>query len=133
MPIDQSHSTGNTWEERYRYSRAVRTGNLILTTGTVSMNEDGSPYTPTGPGGGRVQATRCLEIIERAIEALGGKRSDIVRTRFYVTEIERADEFGTAHRSFFEGTPHAPCLTMVEVARLIDPGFLVEIEAEAQV
>ncbi|MFG0327166.1 MAG: Rid family hydrolase [Phycisphaerales bacterium JB037] len=133
MPIDRTHSTGNAWEERYRYSRAVRAGDLILTTGTVSMNADGTPYTPTGPGGGRVQATRCLEIIERAVEALGGTRSDIVRTRFYVTEMDRADEYGTAHREFFMGVPHAPCLTMVEVARLIDPGFLVEIEAEAKV
>jgi len=131
MPIDRTHSTGNIWEERYGYSRAVRAGDRIITTGTVSMHENGTAYTPTGPGGGRVQATRCLEIIERAVEALGGKRSDIVRTRFFVTEIERADEFGTAHRAFFEPVGHAPCLTMVGVASLIAPGFLVEIEAEA--
>ncbi len=126
MPVDQRYSTGNQWELRYGYSRAVRSGGLIYTTGTVSMNEDASPYTPDD---GFEQARRCLEIIDRAIEELGGNRHDIVRTRFYVTDISRADEFGRAHKAFFGD--HGPALTMVQVARLIDPAFLLEIEVEA--
>ncbi len=132
MGIDARVSTGNEWEGRYGYSRAVRSGNLIFTTGTVSMNADASAFVPDD---GFAQAGRCLEIIERAVVELGGVKSDIVRTRFYVTDISRADEFGRAHKVFFgdDGLDHAPALTMVEVKGLIDPGFLVEIEAEAVV
>lgn len=132
MSIDQSVSTGNQWETKFGYSRAVRAGNLIFTTGTVSMNPDGTAHAPDDAG---AQAMRCLEIIGAAVEQLGGHVSGIVRTRFYVTDISRSEEFGLAHRGFFdrgEGT-HRPCLTMVEVARLISPEFLIEIEAEAVV
>ena len=132
MGIDARVSTGNEWEGRYGYSRAVRSGDLIFTTGTVSMNADASAFVPDD---GFAQAGRCLEIIERAVVELGGVKSDIVRTRFYVTDISRADEFGRAHKAFFGdgGLDHAPALTMVEVKGLIDPAFLVEIEAEAVV
>lgn len=126
MAIDQRVSTGNEWEKRYGYSRAVRSGGLIYTTGTVSMNEDGSAYVPDD---GFAQAARCLEILERAVVELGGSKSDLVRTRFYVTDIARADEFGRAHKDFFGEL--GPCLTMVEVNGLIAPEFLIEIEAEA--
>lgn len=119
-------STGNEWERRYGYARAVRAGDLAVTTGTVSMNPDATPYTPDD---GYAQALRCYEIVGQALEELGAARSDIVRTRMYVTDISRADEFGRAHKAFFADL--APCLTMVEVSRLIAPGFLVEIEAEA--
>ncbi len=132
MAIDANISTGNEWERRYGYSRAVRSGGMIFTTGTVSMNDDASAYVPDD---GYAQAMRCLEIIERAVVELGGTKGDIVRSRFYVTDIGRADEFGRAHKAFFgEGdSDHAPCLTMVEVARLIDDAFLIEIECEAVV
>ncbi len=92
------------------------------------MNDDASAYVPDD---GYAQAMRCLEIIERAVVELGGTKSDIVRSRFYVTDIARADEFGRAHKAFFG--EHAPCLTMVEVARLIDDAFMIEIECEAVV
>ncbi len=126
MPIDAAHSTGNEWERRYGYSRAVRAGDLIVTTGTVALDEAGAPF---APGDAEAQAARALEIIEGAVRQLGATRTDILRTRFYVTDISRADEFGRAHSAFFG--EHRPALTMVEVARLIDPAFLVEIEAEA--
>jgi len=121
-------STGNEWERRYGYSRAVRAGNLVVTTGTVSMNADASAYVPDD---GYAQALRCYEIIGRALGKLGATRADIVRTRMYVTDIARADEFGRAHKAFFADL--SPCLTMVEVSALIAPGYLVEIEAEAVV
>ena len=126
MLIDERFSTGNRWERTYGYSRSVRSGCTILTTGTVSMNEDGTPFVPDDA---HAQTLRCLEIVERGVLALGGTREDVLRTRFYVTCIDRADDFGRAHREFFGD--HAPCLTMVEVARLMEPGFLVEIEADA--
>lgn len=128
MGIESKVSTGNEWEQRYGYSRGVRCGGMIFLTGTVSMNDDGTPYVPDD---GYAQAMRCFEIIERAVVELGGQKSDLVRSRVYVTDISRSDEFGRAHKDFFG--EHSPCLTMVEVRALIDPAFLVEIECEAVV
>lgn len=121
-------STGNQWETRYGYSRGIRAGSQIFVTGTVSLDADGAPFVPED---GYAQTIRCLEIIERAVQDLGGRRADIVRSRFFVTDIGRADEFGRAHGAFFGDL--APCLTMVEVAKLISPDFLIEIESEAVV
>jgi len=124
----QSFSTNNLWEQRYGYARAVRAGDLVCCTGTVAINADGSVY---APGDANAQATRCYEIIENAFSQLGASKEHIVRTRMFVTDIERADDFGRAHKMFFGN--HTPCLTMVGVARLIDDAFLIEIEADAVV
>jgi len=126
MAIDARVSTGNEWEERYGYSRAVRCGHLVFLTGTISMNPDGTAFVPDD---GYAQATRCFEIIERAVIEMGGSKESLVRSRVFVTDISRSDEFGRAHRDFFDG--HAPCLTMIEVRALISPDFLIEIECEA--
>lgn len=118
----------NEWAVKYGYSRAVRAGKLVFTTGTVPMNPDGTPYTPDD---GYEQALRSYQIIEQSLQELGANKDDVVRTRMYVTDIDRADDFGRAHKAFF--VDRAPCLTMVEVARLVGTGFLIEIEAEAVV
>jgi enamine deaminase RidA (YjgF/YER057c/UK114 family) len=117
-------STGSAWEPVVGYSRAVRAGDAIFVTGTVGLEPDGR-FAPTA----REQTRRALEIIVAAIEALGGKPSDVVRTRIYVTNIDDWKEVGEIHREFFESV--RPATTMVEVARLIDPQALVEIEADA--
>jgi len=122
----QTFSTNNQWEKRYGYARAVRAGNLVCCTGTIAINPDGTPH---APGDAHAQATRCFEIIEHAFNQLGASKEQIVRTRMFVTDITRADDFGRAHKLFFED--HTPCLTMVEVARLIDDAYLIEIEADA--
>ena len=117
-------STGSSWEPVIGYSRAVRTGDVIAVTGTVGVEADGS-FAPTLKG----QAKRSLEIILAAVEALGGKASDVVRTRMFVTDISRWKEAGEAHGEVFGQI--RPATTMVEVARLIDDAALVEIEADA--
>ena len=117
-------STGSTWEPVIGYSRAVRSGAHIAVTGTVGIEADGS-FAPTV----KAQARRALTIILAAVEALGGKASDIVRTRIYVTDIRQWEEVGHAHGEVF-GTIR-PATTMVQVARLIDDAALVEIEADA--
>jgi enamine deaminase RidA (YjgF/YER057c/UK114 family) len=117
-------STGSQWEPVVGYSRAVRTGDFIFVTGTLGLEPDGR-YAPTP----KAQARRALEIIIAAIEALGGKVSDVVRTRIYVTDIEHWREVGEAHSEFFESI--RPATTMVQVARLIDTEAMVEIEADA--
>jgi enamine deaminase RidA (YjgF/YER057c/UK114 family) len=117
-------STGSPWEPLVGYSRAVRAGDLVFVTGTVGIEPDGR-FGPTL----KAQARRALEIIVAAIEALGGKPADVVRTRIYVTDIEQWREVGEVHSEFFESI--RPATTMVQVARLIDPEALVEIEADA--
>jgi len=117
-------STGSAWEPVIGYSRAVRAGNQIAVTGTVGVEADGT-FAPTVKG----QARRALTIILAAVEALGGKASDIVRTRIYVADISHWEQVGQAHGEVF-GTIR-PATTMVEVARLIDDAALIEIEADA--
>ncbi len=93
-------------------------------TGTVGLEPDGR-FGPTA----REQTRRALEIVVAAIEALGGKPTDVVRTRIYVTDIDQWKEIGEVHSEFFESI--RPATTMVQVARLIDPQAVVEIEADA--
>ena len=117
-------STGSKWEPIIGYSRAVRTGNTITVTGTVGVNADG-----TYPEGVAAQARRALVIIRAAVEALGGRVEDVVRTRMFVTDIAQWEELGKAHGEVFGEI--RPATTMVEVTKLIDAAALVEIEADA--
>ena len=119
-------STGSTWEPVVGYSRGVRVGDRIAVSGTVGVEADGR-YLPDM----KAQARRALEIVLATVEALGGRASDVVRTRIYVTDIARWQEVGEAHGEVFG--PIRPATAMVEVARLIDDEALVEIEAEAVV
>jgi enamine deaminase RidA (YjgF/YER057c/UK114 family) len=119
-------STGSSWEPVIGYSRAVRTGDIIAVTGTVGVEADGS-FAPTLKG----QTRRALDIILAAVEALGGKASDVVRTRLFVTDIGKWQEVGEVHGEVFGQI--RPATTMVEVARLIDDAALIEIEADAVV
>lgn len=119
-------STGSSWEPVIGYSRAVRAGDAIFVTGTVGLEADGS-YAPSV----KAQAQRALVIIAAAIEALGGKLSDVVRTRIYITDISKWREVGEAHGEVFAQI--RPATTMVEVAKLIDDAALIEIEADAVV
>ncbi|MDR3639013.1 MAG: RidA family protein [Isosphaeraceae bacterium] len=119
-------STGSAWEPVIGYSRAVRSGTHIAVTGTVGVEANGS-FAPTV----KDQTRRALTIVLAAVEALGGKASDVVRTRIYVTDISRWEDVGHAHGEVF-GTIR-PATTMVQVARLIDDAAFVEVEADAVV
>lgn len=119
-------STGSEWERRFGYSRAVRAGDLLFITGTTALNPDGTTFAPGDPG---AQTRRCYEIIESALRELGSDRSAIVRSRVYLTDIRQIDAMGDAHRAFFD--PHRPCLTAVEVRRLVRDDMVVEIECDA--
>ncbi len=117
-------STGSAWETAIGYSRAIRAGDFIAVTGTVGIEADGR-YAPTMKG----QTRRALEIIVAAIESLGGKTADVIRTRLFVTDIQKWKEAGEVHGEFFDQV--RPALTMVQVSRLIDDAALIEIEADA--
>jgi enamine deaminase RidA (YjgF/YER057c/UK114 family) len=120
----QRASSGSAWEPKIGYSRAVRVGSTIAITGTVGVNADG-----TFPKTIAEQTRRALQIIQAAIEALGGKIEDVVRTRMFVTDISQWEAVGAAHGEVFGSI--RPATTMVEVAKLIDDAAFVEIEADA--
>jgi enamine deaminase RidA (YjgF/YER057c/UK114 family) len=117
-------STGSPWEPVIGYSRAVRVDDAISVTGTVGVEADGSFATTA-----RAQARRAITIILAAVEALGGKAADVVRTRIYLADITHWKEVGEVHGEVFGA--YRPATTLVQVARLIDDAALVEIEADA--
>lgn len=118
--------SGAPWEAKVGYCRAIRAGNTIAVTGTISLNDNGEIHAPGNP---YQQTKRCLEIIEDALTKLGAQRENIIRTRLFVTDIKLWQEFGRAHGEFF--AEHPPATSMIEVKGLIDPNALVEIEADA--
>jgi enamine deaminase RidA (YjgF/YER057c/UK114 family) len=117
-------SSGSKWEPIMGYSRAVRSGNVIAVTGCVGINADGTYAKSVGE-----QAARSLAIIRAAIEALGGKLEQVIRTRMYVTDVSKWEEVARVHGSVFKDI--RPATTIVEVARLIDSDAQIEIEADA--
>ncbi len=127
MTERQRFSTGTKWEPIVGYSRAVRVGRRIYVTGTTATDEGGEVV---GQGDAYAQAVQAIRNVERALLALGAGLEHVVRTRMFVTDIGRWEEFGRAHGEFFGET--MPATTMVEVSRLIDERMLIEIEADAE-
>jgi enamine deaminase RidA (YjgF/YER057c/UK114 family) len=124
----RSFSTGTKWEPVVGYARAVRVGDQVFVTGTTATDAQGE-IVAVGDAYG--QAVQCLKNIERALRALDASLEDVVRTRMFVTDIARWEEYGRAHGEVFAAI--RPCTTMVEVSALIDARMLIEIEADAVV
>jgi enamine deaminase RidA (YjgF/YER057c/UK114 family) len=117
-------SSGAAFEDRVGYSRAVRVGDRVWVAGTAPiMPGDADP--PSAP---YEQATICIGIIARALAEAGSSLDEVVRTRIFVTDATYIDDVGRAHGEAF-GTAR-PATTAI-VAQLLDPRWLVEIEAEA--
>lgn len=108
------------------YCRAKRVGNVIAVSGTAAVDDAGQPV---APGEVYAQASFILSKIERALRELGATLRDVVRTRTYLVDMSRFDDFARAHREAFAGID--PAATCVEVTGLVSPELVVEIEVDA--
>ncbi|SDX96459.1 Enamine deaminase RidA, house cleaning of reactive enamine intermediates, YjgF/YER057c/UK114 family [Modestobacter sp. DSM 44400] len=117
--------SGAPWEDVIGYSRVVVAGDSAWVSGTTATVGGAVVH----PGGAGAQARVALEGISRALEQAGFSLGDVVRTRMFVTDISRWEEVGRVHGEFFGEV--RPATSMVQVAALIDPAMLVEIEADA--
>ena len=124
----QTVSSGARWESLVGYSRAVRVGQWVSVAGTTAASERGGAV-----GGDDIgeQTREALRRIELALEQVGARLEDVVRTRMFVTDISRWEAVGRAHGEVFAKI--RPATSMVQVSQLIDPALLVEIEADAVV
>jgi enamine deaminase RidA (YjgF/YER057c/UK114 family) len=119
-----NYSSGAKWEEIVGYSRAVKIGNVIEVTGTVAIDDDNNPVAKDNA---YEQTKFVIGKIEKVLQHAGASLKDVVRTRMFVTDISRWQEYGKAHGEFFKDI--RPCTSMIEVKGLIAPEYLIEIEA----
>ena len=117
-------ASGSPYEPVVGFSRAVVAGASVHVSGTAPVMPDGGDPPPDA----YAQARRCLEIIVDVLREAGARPEDVVRTRTFLTSAEHWEEVGRAHGEVFGGV--RPASTMV-VAQLLDPRWLVEIEADA--
>jgi enamine deaminase RidA (YjgF/YER057c/UK114 family) len=125
MADRKNYTTGAPWEDIVGYCRAVQVGNQLEVSGTVASDENGV----VGKGDPYLQTKFIITKVEKVLHQAGFTLADVVRTRLFVTDISRWEEFGKAHGEFFRAIK--PVTSMIEVSKLIDPDYLIEIEMTA--
>lgn len=121
-----NYSSGAKWEDIVGYSRAVKIGNIIEVTGTVAVDENNLLV---GKDNAYEQTRFIITKIEKVLQQAGASLKDVVRTRMFVTDISRWEEYGKAHGEFFKDIK--PCTSMIEISSLIEKDYMIEIEATA--
>ncbi len=121
-------STASPYEGMFGFCRAMRVGRFIYIAGTAPIGEDGKTV---GVGDTAAQARRCFEIVKGALQKLGSSLQDVVRTRMFLTRMEDWEIIGKIHGEYFKDV--RPVATMVQVPKLLDPEWLIEVEADAVV
>lgn len=121
-----NYSSGAKWEDIVGYSRAVKLGNVIEVTGTVAVDENNLLV---GKDNAYEQTRFIITKIEKVLQQAGASLKDVVRTRMFVTDISRWEEYGKAHGEFFKDIK--PCTSMIEISSLIEKDYMIEIEATA--
>ena len=127
MQQREKYSSGAKWESIVGYSRAVKVGSRIYVTGTTATGDEGEIV---GVDDAYAQTVQTIMNINRALKGVNAGLENVVRTRMFVTDISRWEEYGRAHKEYFGEI--MPATTMVEVSKLIDPRMLIEIEADAE-
>lgn len=122
----QLFATKTEWEPFVGYSRAVRVGDHVFVSGTTATDASGAIVAPGDP---YAQTIQVLENLTNALERAGASLGDVVRTRMFVTDISKWQEYGRAHGEYFRDI--RPVTSMIEVKALIDPSMMIEIEADA--
>ncbi|MGD8780945.1 MAG: RidA family protein [Ignavibacteria bacterium] len=118
-------SSGSKYEDIIGFSRAVKIANTIAVAGTAPINDDCSTVGTNDPF---TQTKRCFEISKKAIEDVGGKLENVIRTRIMLTNIKDWEQAAKAHGEFFNNIK--PACTFVEVSRFINSEWLVETEVD---
>jgi enamine deaminase RidA (YjgF/YER057c/UK114 family) len=118
-------STKTVWEPVVGYSRAVAAGDFVFVSGCTSVADGVFVH----EGDAEAQAAQAIANVAHALEALGVGLADVVRTRMFVTDISRWEEYGRAHGAAFGEV--MPATSMIGVAALVDPRMLIEVEAVA--
>ena len=121
-----NYNSGSKWEDRVGYSRMVKVGNFIEVSGTVASDEEGNVVGINDPYS---QTSYILQKIEKILGQAGAALKDVVRTRMFVTDISKFDEYGRAHGEFFRDIK--PCTSMLEVKGLVEAEYMIEIEVSA--
>jgi enamine deaminase RidA (YjgF/YER057c/UK114 family) len=124
-PVIRRFSSGTAWEPVVGYSRAVAAGDFVFVSGCTSV----AGAKLVHPGDAYAQAGQAIRNAAAALAGLGASIADVVQTRMYLTDISRWEEVSRAHAEAFGDV--RPAATMVEVAALIDPALLVEVEVVA--
>jgi enamine deaminase RidA (YjgF/YER057c/UK114 family) len=119
-------SSGSPYEPLIGISRASRIGNFIAVSGTAPIGPDGKTV---GIGDPRVQARRCIEIIQEALQKLGAELTDVIRTRLILTTIDDWKVIAEVHGEYFKDI--RPACTIIEISRFVNPEWLVHIEVDA--
>jgi enamine deaminase RidA (YjgF/YER057c/UK114 family) len=126
MAARQNISSGSKYEPTIGFSRGVKVGNIIAISGTAPIGADGNV---AGSGDAYLQTKRCIEIAAASLEKAGASLKDVVRTRVMLTDITKWEQAAKAHGEAFGEI--RPACTFVQVAALIDPAWLVEMEFDA--